>query len=146
MLWKPCLTFILLFKCQMSSNVSKWTEVKGMWRFLTFPPYLHLAGIPCVLDRLDPADVWDAPVKERAGLANKHTQSQRRPVWFCRRDREREEGRAGGGGIREMMKVKEREGKGGNEICESRTRPRYREKDTGQTKKEGCKSLVMKML
>lgn len=107
MLWKPCLTFILLFKCQMSSNVSKWTEVKGMWRFLTFPPYLHVAGIPCVLDRLDPADVWDAPVKERAGLANKHTQSQRRPVWFCRRDREREEG--GAGGIREMMKVKERE-------------------------------------
>lgn len=76
---------------------------------MTFPPYLHLTGIPCVLDRLDPADVWDAPVKERAGLANKHTQSQRRPVWFCRRDREREGGRARGERIREMTTVKGRE-------------------------------------
>lgn len=50
-------------------------------------PYLHLAGIPCVLDGLDPADVGNAPVKERAGLANKHTQSQRRPVRLCRRER-----------------------------------------------------------
>lgn len=54
--------------------------------------YLHLAGIPRVLDRLDPADVGNAPVKERTGLANKHTQSQRRPVRLCRRG-ERERGK-----------------------------------------------------
>lgn len=49
--------------------------------------YLHLTGIPCLLDRLDPADVGDAAVQERAGLANKHAQSQRRPVRLCRGQR-----------------------------------------------------------
>lgn len=41
-------------------------------------------------------------MKERAGLANKHTQSQRRPVRLCRREREeREKGRESRGSKRE---------------------------------------------
>lgn len=79
--------------------------------------YLHLTGIPCLLDRLDPADVGDAAVQERAGLANKHAQSQRRPVRLCRGQRgERWESqevgdRGRGGGFR--GRTRERKG---NEI------------------------------
>lgn len=54
--------------------------------------YLHLGGLPRVLDRLDLADVGDAPVEERAGLANKHAQRERRPVRLCS-EGEREEGK-----------------------------------------------------
>jgi len=42
--------------------------------------YLHLAGVPAVLERFDPADVWDVAVQEGAGLAHEHAQRQRRPV------------------------------------------------------------------
>lgn len=64
-------------------------------------PYLHLTGIPRVLDRLDPANVGDAPVQERAGLANKHAQSQRCPVRLCKRERERYKRRRESRGMRE---------------------------------------------
>lgn len=59
--------------------------------------YLHLTGIPSLLDRLDPADVGDAAVQERAGLADKHTQSQRGPVRLCRGWKKRERRESGGG-------------------------------------------------
>ena len=52
-------------------------------------PHLHLTGIPRFLDRFDPADVRDAAMEERTGLAHKHTESQRGPLRFCRRERKR---------------------------------------------------------
>lgn len=56
------------------------------------PPYLHLAVLPLVLHRLDPADVGDAPVEERAGLTDEHAQSQGGPVRFWREETESEGG------------------------------------------------------
>lgn len=70
-------------------------------------PYLHLTGIPRVLDRLDPANVGDAPVQERAGLANKHAQSQRCPVRLCKREREIQEKEGEQGNERERDDVEE---------------------------------------
>ncbi|KAF3853242.1 hypothetical protein F7725_013930 [Dissostichus mawsoni] len=60
-------------------------------------PHLHLTGIPRFLDRFDPADVRDAAMEERTGLAHKHTESQRGPLRFCRRERKRKIGREEGG-------------------------------------------------
>lgn len=84
-------------KCQESSERrgGKRCFIQDVYVFLrrmfaNHCPYLHVAGIPRVLHRLDAADVGDAPVEERAGLANEHTQSQRRPVRLCMRERERE--------------------------------------------------------
>lgn len=103
-LWRPTAQAALniVFTAGSHFNISLWETLSQV----LIPPYLHLSGIPRVLDRLDPADVGDAAVKERAGLANKHTQSQRRPVRLCRREREKEEGEPRGRRrrwIRQMM-------------------------------------------
>lgn len=84
----------IVIQCSYNICNKKWKSAAELRMELAMKVvYLHLTGIPSLLDRLDPADVRDTAVQERAGLADKHAQSQRGPVRLCRgRKRERREG------------------------------------------------------
>lgn len=104
MLWKPCLTFILLFKCQMSASGLRLKVCGDFWHshptstsLASHVSWTDLTRLMCGMLRWRSEQAWQTNTPKvsdaQSGSAG-----------------ETEKGKKGEpGGIREMMKVKERE-------------------------------------